>query len=191
MSQPLIVGDVAPDFEASTKDGKLVHLSRLRGNPVWLIFYRYAGCPICNLHLLALSHREEVLKTINLQVVAVFDSPKDSFPKTLAGKPYPDIPLIPDPQNRLFNLYKTTQSLSGVIHPKVATNFFKAMFSGFKQPKIDGKIGQMPAHFLIDPEGQLDTIYYGKHAADHIPWEKVDDFVERARQVSWKANSYR
>ncbi|MEQ1877317.1 MAG: redoxin domain-containing protein [Bdellovibrionia bacterium] len=184
-------GQVAPNFQAATLSGKSITLSDCLGSPVWLIFYRYAGCPICNLHLMALTHRDEILKNINLKVIAVFDSAKNTFPKTLAGEPYPTFPIIPDPQHKLYDLYGTSESLAGVAHPKVAVDFFKAMFKGFRQGKITGHTGQMPAHFLIDPDGVLDTIYYGRHAADHIPWTAVDSFVDRSSVGMWRAGEFR
>lgn len=186
----LTPGDLAPDFEASLLNGKAVKLSRLRGNPVWMIFYRYANCPICNLHLTALAHRNEILKKINLKVVAVFESPRESFPKTLAGKPYPDIAIIPDPGRKLYTLYGAESSLPAMLHPKVFSSFFTALFNGQKQGKLEGKFTQLPMSVLVDPDGYIENVYRGRHAADHIPWETVDNFVERSQIGMWQVRDY-
>ncbi|HEX4924923.1 MAG TPA: redoxin domain-containing protein [Bdellovibrionales bacterium] len=183
-------GDVAPDFEASLLNGKALKLSRLRGHPVWMIFYRYANCPICNLHLTSLAFRNDILKNINLKVVAIFESPRESFPKTLAGKPYPDVAIVPDPARKLYSLYGAESSLAGMFHPKSVTGFISALFQGQKQGKLEGKFSQLPMSVLIDPDGYIDNIYRGRHAADHIPWETVDNFVERSQIGMWQVRDY-
>lgn len=43
---PPRVGAPAPDFEATTVDGKRVHLTELRGHPVWINFWA-SWCPPC------------------------------------------------------------------------------------------------------------------------------------------------
>lgn len=42
----LEVGQLAPDFELPTPDGATIHLSDLRGHPVWLNFWA-PWCPAC------------------------------------------------------------------------------------------------------------------------------------------------
>src|SRR5262245_704260 len=47
----LTIGSVAPDFSAESIGGRRVSLDQLHGRPLLLKFYRFATCPICNLHM--------------------------------------------------------------------------------------------------------------------------------------------
>src|SRR5215510_9465080 len=47
----LTTGSPAPDFAAESIGGRRVSLEQLRGRPLLLKFYRFATCPVCNLHM--------------------------------------------------------------------------------------------------------------------------------------------
>jgi len=179
-------GQPAPDFAARTKDGQIVRLSDFRGQIIWLIFYRYPGCPICNLHLSALTKRYSWIHNSKVKVITVFESPAELFPKSLAGQPYPPFPFIADPERRLYQLYQTEcLSPASILRPRVAYKFFEALFHGKKQGKITGHLGQKPAHFLIAEDGILDVAFYGRDAADHIPWTTVDAYAQERQIGNW------
>lgn len=181
----LQTGSPAPQFIAQTVEGKAISLKEYRGQLVWLIFYRYPGCPMCNLHMSALMLRKPVLNQLGLKVIAVFESGAEKFPKDLGGKKRPDFPLIADPEKKLYQLYRCPSRLSGVVHPGAGVSFLKAITSGFKQPKVEGSLGQIPCHFLIAEDGILEHTYYGRHIGDHIPWTTVDKFVRDRRGGTW------
>jgi peroxiredoxin len=53
------VGDLVPDFALPEVDGEILRLSSLlRDGPVVLVFFRFAGCPACNI---ALPYYQEAL----------------------------------------------------------------------------------------------------------------------------------
>ena len=41
-------GELAPDFTAVTYDGKSISRGDYRDSKLWLSFYRFAACPLCN-----------------------------------------------------------------------------------------------------------------------------------------------
>jgi peroxiredoxin Q/BCP len=182
----LTVGMRAPNFAATTHDGRPISLRDYDGYPVWMIFYRYPGCPLCNLHISALTHRYEKYFSSSLRIIAVFESPRDKFPKKLAGKPFPPFPLIADPERRLYELYGTETSLGGVFNPGAVGGLFKALIGGNRQGRITGNLAQIPAHFLIAEDGVIEDIYYGTNIADHIPFEDVDRFLRERNIGSWE-----
>jgi peroxiredoxin Q/BCP len=177
MSEKIQSGTLAPDFVGETTEGKSLKFSELRGKPVWLIFYRYAACPLCNLHLCNLFYRYESTKT-DFSVVAIFESPAEEFPQ---GGTHPDRPtlfMIADPQKKIYEQYGTESKLLGLLHPKIIVDLIKARAEGFKQGSVDGELGQLPAHFLIGEDGKIEQAHYGKHIDDHISWEEVNQFLE-------------
>lgn len=179
-------GTQAPEFEADCVDGRHFSLTDQGGKLLWLIFYRYTGCPICNLHLSTVKRRAEWLQKHGIQVVAVYDSPESAFPKEMKT---PDFKLpilnIADPDRTIFQLYETELSTPGLLHWKTLTSFVNAATKGFFQGPVSGSLRQMPAHFLLTQEGVIDIRYYGKHAGDHLPPEALEVFVKRNEISSW------
>lgn len=170
-------GMPAPDFVALTSEGMKVRFSEFLGEPIWLIFYRYAGCPLCNLHIMSLTLRREIVEDKGLKVVAVFESEPEDFTRVTRIPPKQTFHLLADPKKKVYELYGTESRLSGLASPKAGLSLLKAFGAGFKQGKISGDIGQIPASFLINPEGIIETIHYGRHVDDHIPWQTVSDFA--------------
>jgi len=183
----LRVGQKAPDFLAKTISGDKISLNRFRGNLVWLIFYRYPGCPLCNLHLKAVKRREEHYRSKGLSIVSIFESPVEKF-RNLNNPPN-WVYWVPDPNKLLYELYQTDVSLKAVYRPSVALQFLKALANGFLQGSIDGQLGQVPASFLIAEDGIIENIYYGKTIADHIPFSEVDRFIEQRKMGTWNSHS--
>jgi len=180
----LTVGMKAPNFEGKTYFGKDVKLSDFQGKMVWLIFYRYPECPLCNLHLRALNKRLESYKKNGVEVIAVFESSPDKFRsvKTLLQ----GITAVSDPQKKLYQLYEAENKLRAVFRPSVVLNFAKAIVAGFRQGPIEGDLGQIPASFLIAEDGVIEKIYFGKTLADHIPFSSVEAFIQYRQQGMWK-----
>jgi peroxiredoxin Q/BCP len=188
MNTRLREGDKAPGFTATTYDGKKISLRQFQGSPVWLIFYRYPGCPLCNLHISALKRRYPDFSSGGLKIITIFESPNSKFDPEMKDVRAMPFPLIADPERVLYRAYGTEVKLSGVVRPSVGATFLKAIFSGYKQGNIDGKLGQMPAHFLIAEDGTVEQAYYGRNIADHIPFEVVEKFVESHREGLWQPN---
>jgi thioredoxin-dependent peroxiredoxin len=179
-------GKRAPDFVGETFDGKRFHFYKYLGNPTWIIFYRYPECPFCNLHLFSIQKREQEFLSQNLQIVCVFQSPKEAFRRSKATRKIPKrFALLADPDRKIFDLYETEKRLGGLLRPKVATEFVRAAFNGFFQGRIQGDLGQLPAHILVDEEGRIVDTYFGKHIADHIAWESVQRFLHNRTSPGW------
>jgi peroxiredoxin len=182
----LNVGQKALGFIAKTYLGEVISFENFLGKLVWLIFYRYPGCPLCNLHLKAVRKRIKILRSRGLEIVCVFETSEDKF-KSLKD-PHPAITMISDPDRVLYRLYGTEVKMSGLFRPTVAFNFFKAIVSGFGQGRIDGSLGQLPASFLIAEDGLIEQIYYGKTIVDHIPFAAVERFIQSRTQGIWMGN---
>ena len=44
----------------------------------------------------------------------------------------------------------------------------------------EGTKTRIPADFLINPDGTIHEVYYGEKIGDHIPFERVEAFLNRA-----------
>ncbi len=173
----LSAGQKAPEFFASTWDDQPVELKALRGKPLWLAFFRYAACPLCNLRVHQMIQRHESYRARGLQVLAVFQSPADKM-KEYVGKQAPPFPLIADPDEGLYARYGLGKSLLGFAAPRNLAKAMEAARAGFMPGVPDGTVTRLPADFLIDPSGVIHEVFYAPEIGEHIPFERVEAFVE-------------
>ncbi|MGW8363283.1 peroxiredoxin-like family protein [Streptomyces wedmorensis] len=174
----LETGHKAPEIEGSDMFGEPVSTQDLAGRTVILKFYRFAACPICNLHVRELVRRAGELEAAGVVPVAVFHSPAHKLRKSLDGYQVP-FTVIADPQKRLFRAYGVESSLGGMFTGAVAKDYGRAMRAGIFSRPIghEGGIQGHPADFLIDSEGVLRLAHYGRDYADTMGVDAVLDAV--------------
>lgn len=176
-----IEGELAPDFSATRLDGSPVTLAEHRGRPVWLAFFRWAQCPLCNfrIHQL-LSVWDRMFGATDLTMLGVFQSPAAKLEGLVERHKPPFIP-IPDPEMLLYQQYGLGTSMKGLLGPQV-----RAAISGAREHKFpvvgpwEGPALRTPADLLIDRDGIVRVSFYGENIADHIPFERVSEFVAHA-----------
>ncbi|MCA9564687.1 MAG: redoxin domain-containing protein, partial [Myxococcales bacterium] len=112
----LTEGQLAPDFRAMTWEGQELSLSDFEGQPLWLAFFRYASCPLCNLRVHDIIERFDQFSQNGLAIVAVFQSPRESIERYV-GKQVPQFPLICDPEEKLYEAYELESSLAAFASP--------------------------------------------------------------------------
>ncbi len=172
----LAEGSPAPDFTAEVWSGERLQLSGLRGGKLWLAFFRYASCPLCNLQVHQVIERWEQLQAAGLQVVAVFQSPASSISEYV-GKQAPPFPLLCDPEERLYELYGLESSLAGFMSPANAGNLARASAKGFLPGRMEGTKTRLPADFLIDERGVIQRALYARVIGEHMAVDEVLDLV--------------
>ncbi|UWZ85538.1 peroxiredoxin-like family protein [Occallatibacter riparius] len=161
-----------PDSEA------LVHLQ----------FRRFAGCPICDLHLHSFAARHRELAAASVREVIVFHSSKDELLKFCAGLPFE---VIADPEKRLYAQFDVQSELRALFHPGVWVRILQGVIRSFGQvlrkqmpmPSLNpggGRFG-LPADFLIAPSGMILACKYGSHAYDQWSLDEVLDLARLAR----------
>jgi thioredoxin-dependent peroxiredoxin len=176
----LTVGSLAPDFAAESIGGRRLSLEQLRGRPLLLKFYRFATCPVCNLHmhqfLLDYHHVEDV----GLTTVVFYHSPADKLADTQADAVPFD--LVADPAKEIFKRYGVEQGFRGLISPTVMRDYARALTAGYSTGLLtsDGGITGNPADFIIDSSGRVALARYGKHYADSLD---AADVIK-----AWQAN---
>ena len=151
---------------------------------VHLQFRRYAGCPICNLHLRCVARRHDEIVAAGIREVAVFRSPAQDM---LPHQGYLPFAAIADPQRLLYAEFGVEASRKAVTHPRAWTTplnprTYPVVLRGLRNggspgPRHGETVLGLPADFLIDPAGRVTALRYGRHANDQ--WS-VDELIELA-----------
>jgi len=157
--------------------GRLVHLQ----------FRRFAGCPVCNLHLRSFTVRHAEIEAAGIREVVVFHSSAGELREHVAGLPFA---VVGDPEKRLYAEFGVESARRALLDPRVwwttvksvAVSAWRLARGRARAPKLrpDGGRFGLPADFLIGPGGRLAAAKYGEHAGDH--WS-VDDLLALAAAV--------
>lgn len=168
----------AKDFKTKDLLGNEIQLEKFKGKKIMLSFYRYAGCPLCNLRINQLINQYDNFKTKNMELIAIFQSPKSSMKKYISSRHDIPFPVISDPKRRLYKIYEVESSLCGLLKGMTRLkDFGKALTKGLSPGKMEGDIGMIPADFLINEKGIIDVAYYGKDIGDHLPLTEIQDWL--------------
>jgi peroxiredoxin len=168
----------APSFSAETADGSTVTLEQFAGQPLLLMFHRYAACPMCNLRLHDFARRYPGLHARGLEAVAFLHSPVESI-RAHAGKKLYPFALAADPKFRVYRKYGVETSwprlMLSVLLPSFYVDWARAMRHGYWGGVPPLQIAKMPADFLIGPDGRIRKAHYGRSIGDHMPIDEVED----------------
>jgi AhpC/TSA antioxidant enzyme len=155
---------------------------------VHLQFRRYAGCPICNIHIRSLARRHDEIRAARIREIAVFHSPAEDMLPHHGDLPFA---VIADPQRLLYTEFGVEASLHAVLHPRAWTtplnpSAYPVVLRGLRNggspgPRHGETVLGLPADFFIDPAGRVLALRYGRHANDQ--WS-VDELVALASQRS-------
>jgi peroxiredoxin len=181
------VGDAFPALALTAASGQLVTIPDPAGNLVHLQLRRFAGCPICNLHLRSIVTRHDEIRSHGIQEVAVFHSTAAELAKHQAELPFP---LIVDPQRELYRRLGverrpgsllSARALRAAIAGQTAALGNRSTKRGALGPikPTGGRLG-LPAEFLTAPDGRVAALKYGQHAYDQ--WT-VDELLDHAHPV--------
>lgn len=147
---------------------------------------RFAGCPICNLHLRSFVARREEIAAAGVTEVVAFHSTDKELLKYEADLPFL---TVGDPSKKLYRDFGVEPSLKSVLNPRVWSTIPRAMAKAIwatirhGQPLVPlapkgGNFG-LPGDFLIAPDGRVVAAKYGEHAYDQ--WS-VDELLSLAAQ---------
>jgi peroxiredoxin len=142
---------------------------------------RYAGCPICSLHLRSFSRRKDDLERAGIREVVVFHSSAGELRKVHTDLPFD---LVPDPERRLYRALGVTTSPRALLDPRGLFAAARAAVLGASANPTagmsDGSLG-LPADFLVAPDGIVRALKYGVYADDQWSVDEVLALAEGAR----------
>lgn len=134
----LQVGDVAPDFEATTDTGEQVKLSDYRGQRVILYFYPKDDTPGCTTQACGFRDNYPVIQEKNATVLGVSPDDAESHRKFKSKFDLP-FTLLVDEEHKIADAY-------GVWGEK--TSFGRT------------SMGVHRSHFVIDEQGRIVNSHY-------------------------------
>ena len=152
-----------------------------------LQFRRFAGCPICNVHLRSVARRHDEIDAAGICEVVVFHSPVEDMLPHQGELPFA---AIADPGRELYTAFGVETAWQSVLPPRAWTTPLRpaayavvahgVRAGGFPGPRGQTMLG-LPADFLIDPDGRIVAAKYGRHANDQ--WE-VDELLQLAASTA-------
>lgn len=167
-------GEQLPPLQFTSIQGATLQLPA--ADLVHLQFRRFAGCPVCNLHLQTFARGHQRLRDAGVLTVAFFHSTAEQMRPYQGQLPFP---CVADPERRWYDLLGLERSLFAVAHPRVVAAALKGLVVAPSNPFVGGadQTG-LPGDFLIDRNNVIVGARYGSHANDQ--WS-VDDVIELAR----------
>jgi peroxiredoxin len=156
-------GGAPPVGALRTAAGRAVPLPDPDGRLVHLQFRRWAGCPVCNVHLRRFAARAGELGAAGVREVVVFHSSAADVSELHAGLPFD---VVADPTKRLYAAFGARSSPLFLAHPKAAWAWLRGVLSRRFTLKATNGPFALPADFLIDPAGRFVAVKYGRHADD-------------------------
>lgn len=152
---------------------------------VHLQFRRFAGCPVCDLHLHSIAQRHGEIEAASIQEVVVFHSSAAELMPFVDGLPFA---VIADPNKRLYADFRIESAPRALFDLRVWVPVLRGILRSLgailrgKQPAPSlnpqgGRFG-LPADFLIASDGKLTACKYGSHAYDQ--WS-VDELLRLSR----------
>ncbi len=161
------------DLDANNIHGKQVSVPDPDGRLTHLQFRRFAGCPVCNLHLQAYVARHREIEDAGIHEVVLFHSADDELLPYQGRFPFD---VIGDPTHALYDRYGVGKSLRAVLDPRALAASVKGNLRKEK-PKMsgmpDGGVLGLPADFLVRPDGTIKAAHYGKHADDQWTFDEM------------------
>lgn len=140
---------------------------------IHLQFRRFAGCPICSLHLRETARRHQEIAAAGVREIVLFHSDAEQLRTYQADLPFA---VVADPERIVYADFGVGSSPAAVLHPRA----FVAAARGLRTTGLKGALSPgedhtgRPADFLIDTDGTVRARKYGSHADDQ--WS-VDELL--------------
>lgn len=147
---------------------------------VHLQFRRFAGCPICSLHMREVGRRHTEIAAAGVTEIVLFHSSASALRRYQADLPFA---VVADPDRRLYAEFGVENSVQGMLTREVARAVARGVREIRSVREVVGAIAPtenhlgMPADFLIGPDGVIRACKYGTHADDQ--WS-VDELLHLA-----------
>jgi peroxiredoxin len=158
-----------------------------------LQFRRFAGCPICHLHLRSFAERYNEVADAGITEVVFFHYPVRELRGYQSRLPFM---VVADPHKEHYRQFGVEARLRSLMHPRAMQAAFRGYVDVMRHRNDPNSAGVgagdgsthlgLPADFLIDPDGTVDALHDGRHA-DH-QWS-VDELLEIDRSIPRKESS--
>ena len=169
----IAAGDAFPRLELESIAGPQVVIPDPDGPLTHLQLRRFAGCPICNLHLRSVVERLGEIEAGGIREVVVFHSTREELLTYQDELPFA---VIADPTRELYRRFGVEHRPRALLNRRTLRIMPRAELALMRTAVRDrtlpaplhptGGILGMPADFLIEPDGTVAAAKYGQHAYD-------------------------
>lgn len=175
----LAIGDTAPTVTARTILGKPVQIPDCHSRWLHLQFRRFAGCPVCNFHLLTMSKRHAEIEAAGIHQVVFFHSSQEEMLNYQAQLPFD---CIADVGKKYYLAFGVESSGLALLNPRILWSGARWIVGSRRlYKKAENGVLGLPADFLLDSNGDVAACKYGTNADDQ--WD-TDELLEHARMAS-------
>lgn len=194
LGRRLTVGIPVPLKMFATVHGGIVDIA-FDPRPTHIQFRRFAGCPVCSLHLRGFVRRRREMEQVVRELI-LFHSGKEMLLRHVDDLPF-DLVADSDKQiYRAFGVETDPRALSdrrawGTILRAVLVALPGALLGRKPLPPLapeGGRFG-LPADFLVAPDGRILACKYGEHVDDHWSVDEVLALANRFRASSEVADA--
>lgn len=164
---------------------------------VHLQFRRFAGCPVCDLHLHSMVRRHAEILAASIREVVVFHSSVEELLPFAGELPFA---VIADPEKHLYREFGVESGLRSLADPRAWLPVLRGVLRSLGAvrrkhqpvPSLNphgGRFG-LPADFLIASDGRVLACKYGEHAYDQwtvdeiLGLSKLEFTLGRRRQLA-------
>ncbi len=163
-------GDTSPAFTVHTIHGKAVPIPSPQVRYTHLQFRRFAGCPVCNFHLLTMGKRHAEIAAAGIHQLVFFHSSQQEMLKYQAQLPFD---CIADVDKKYFRAFHVETSGLALLNPRILWSGFRWILASrrFYNKAENGILG-LPADFLLDAQGKVVACKYGQNADDQ--WDTAE-----------------
>jgi peroxiredoxin len=189
----LNVGDTIAPHQLVAISGEAVSVPDA-GQLVHLELRRFAGCPVCNLHLRSVVLRNDELRAAGVREVVVFHSSAEDLRKYQAELPFD---VIPDPDKKLYAEFGVESAPRAILSPRAWPAIVRGLGRSIgavirrKEPpppvKPAGGSTGLPGDFLIAGDGRIVASKYGEHAYDQWSVDEVLALAKSEREAKGSA----
>lgn len=148
---------------------------------------RFAGCPVCALHLRSIVGRHAELLEAGIREVVVFHSPAEELRVYAGDLPFP---VIADPKKKLYAKLGAEVGARALLDPRawlpivwaVVSTAWGILWKRAPSPPTSpygGRLG-LPAEFLIASDGRVLAAKYGTHVYDQWSVDELLGLTARA-----------
>ncbi|NUS93431.1 MAG: AhpC/TSA family protein [Nocardia sp.] len=160
-----------------------------------LQFRRFAGCPVCNLHLRSVVTRLDEIRAAGIREAAVFHSTAAELRKYTAELP---LDVIADPERVLYREFGVESGGRALLDPRGWSAIARAVGTelaatgrraGRPAPPshpAGGRLG-LPADFLIAADGTVLAAKYAAHIDDQWSVDELLALADGHERVSTPA----
>ncbi len=166
----LAPGDCAPALTLHTIHNQALNIPSPHARYTHLQFRRFAGCPVCNFHLLTMGKRHAEIAAAGVHQIVFFHSSQQEMLKYQAQLPFD---CVADIRKQYFRAFGVETSRWALFNPRILWSGFRWILASrrFYNKAENGILG-LPADFLLDAQGRVLACKYGQNADDQ--WDAAE-----------------